>query len=110
MAMKVTSYYHRTDPDEAGYSLGNFFEIWTACFDAAGVRSVIEVGAERGRLTQELLKWAEPSGARVTAIEPAPISDLLELVEEKPDLEVVEETSLVALEHLPIADAIVLDG
>ena len=110
MAMKVTSYYHRTNPDEAGYSLGNFFEVWGACFDTAGVRSVIEVGAERGRLTQELLKWAAPSGARVTAIEPAPVSDLLELVEENPDLEVVEETSLDALEHLPIADAIVLDG
>jgi hypothetical protein len=110
MPMKVTSYYHRTNPDEAGYSLGNFFEIWAACFDAAGVSSVIEVGAERGRLTQELLRWAAPSGARVTAIEPAPISDLLELVEEHPDLEIVQETSLDALEHLPIADAVVLDG
>jgi hypothetical protein len=110
MAMKVTSYYHRTNPDDAGYSLGNFFEIWSACFDAAGVRSVIEVGAERGRLTQELLRWASPNGARVTAIEPAPVSDLLELVEEHPELEVVEETSLEALEHLPVADAIVLDG
>jgi hypothetical protein len=110
MPMKVTSYYHRTNPDEAGYSLGNFFEIWSACFDAAGASTVIEVGAERGRLTQELLKWAGPGGARVTAIEPAPISDLLELVEERPELEVVEETSLEALEHLPIADAIVLDG
>ncbi|HEY1237433.1 MAG TPA: class I SAM-dependent methyltransferase [Solirubrobacterales bacterium] len=110
MPMKVTSYYHRTNPDEAGYSLGNFFEIWAACFDAAGVRSVIEVGAERGRLTQELLKWAAPSGAKVTAIEPAPVSDLIELIEEHPGLEVVEETSLEALEHVPIADAIVLDG
>ena len=110
MAMKVTSYYHRTNPDEAGYSLGNFIEIWAACFDAAGVSSVIEVGAERGRLTQELLRWAAPSRARVTAIEPAPISDLLELLEEYPDLELVEETSLDALEHLPIADAVVLDG
>ena len=110
MAMKVTSYYHRTNPDEAGYSLGNFYEIWSACFDTAGVRSVIEVGAERGRLTQELLKWASPNGARVTAIEPEPMSDLLELVEEYPDLEIVEETSLAALEHIPIADAVVLDG
>jgi hypothetical protein len=110
MAMKVTSYYHRTNPDEAGYSLGNFIEVWGPCFDAAGVRSVTEVGAERGRLTQELLKWAAPSGAKVTAIEPAPISDLLELVDEYPDLDLVEETSLEALEHIPIADAIVLDG
>ena len=61
---------------------------------------MIEVGAERGRLTQELLRWAAPSGARVTAIEPEPISDLLELVDEYPDLEIVEETSLEALEHL----------
>jgi Methyltransferase domain len=110
MPMQVTSYYHRTNPDEAGYSLGNFYELWSACFEAAGVRSVIEVGAERGRLTQELLRWAAPRGARVTAIEPEPISDLLELVEEYPDLELVEETSLDALTHLPIADAIVLDG
>ena len=110
MPMQVTSYYHRTNPDEAGYSLGNFVEIWGPCFDAAGVSSVIEVGAERGRLTQELLKWAAPTGAKVTAIEPEPISDLLELVDEYPALEVVEETSLEALTHLPIADVIVLDG
>jgi hypothetical protein len=110
MPMKVTSYYHRTNPDEAGYSLGNFIEVWGACFDAAGVGSVLEVGAERGRLTQELLRWAAPSGARVTAIEPEPISDLIELLDEYPDLEIVEETSLEALEHLPIPDAVVLDG
>ena len=110
MPMQVTSYYHRTNPDEAGYSLGNFYEIWAACFDAAGARSVIEVGAERGRLTQELLRWAAPSGAHVTAIEPEPISDLLELLDDYPDLEIVQETSLDALAHLPIADVVVLDG
>jgi hypothetical protein len=110
MAMKVTSYYHRTNPDEAGYSLGNFAEIWGSCFEVAGVRSVVEVGAERGRLTQELLSWAAPTGAKVTAIEPEPISDLLELVEEYPDLEVIEETSLEALSRIPIPDAVVLDG
>jgi Methyltransferase domain len=110
MAMKVTSYYHRTNPDEAGYSLGNFVEVWGACFDAAEVGSVIEVGAERGRLTQELLRWAAASGAKVTAVEPEPISDLIELLDEYPRLEVVVETSLEALRHLPIADAIVLDG
>ena len=110
MPMQVTSYYHRTNPDEAGYSLGNFAEIWGACFGAAEVKSVIEVGAERGRLTQELLKWAAPSGASVTAIEPEQMDDLKELVDEYPDLEIVEETSLDALGHLPIADAVVLDG
>lgn len=110
MAMKVTSYYHRTNPDEAGYSLGNFVEIWGACFEAADVRSIVEVGAERGRLTQELLRWAATGEAKVTAIEPDPISDLLELVEEYPDLEVVEETSLEALAGIQIPDAVVLDG
>jgi hypothetical protein len=109
--MKVTSFYHRTNPDEAGYTLGNFREIWQACFDAIGARSVMEVGAERGRLTQELLDWARSNGARVTAIEPKPISDLMELCDEYPEeLEVVEELSLDALEHLPIPDVVVLDG
>jgi hypothetical protein len=110
MPMQVTSYYHRTNPDEAGYSLANFAEIWGPCFDAAGVGSVVEVGAERGRLTQSLLEWAAPSGARVTAIEPKPVGDLLELVEEHPELELVEEISLDALKHLPLPDAVVLDG
>jgi hypothetical protein len=110
MPMQVTSYYHRTNPDEAGYSLGNFVEIWGPCFDAAGARSVIEVGAERGRLTQELLKWAAPSGAHVTAIDPEPHDDLVELLDEYPDLEVVNEVSLEALTHLPVPDVVVLDG
>jgi Methyltransferase domain len=109
--MQVTSYYHRTNPDESGYTLGNFREIWSACFEAIGARSVVEVGAERGRLTQELLDWAQSNGARVTAIEPEPLEDLLELLEEYPEeLEVVEELSLDALQHLPIPDVVVLDG
>jgi hypothetical protein len=108
--MEVTSYYHRTNPDESGYTLGNFREIWSACFEAIGARSVVEVGAERGRLTQELLDWAHSSGARVTAIEPEPLSDLLELLEEYDELEIVEELSLDALEHLPVPDVVILDG
>jgi hypothetical protein len=110
MPMKVTSYYHRTNPDEAGYSLGNFAEIWGSCFNAAAVGSVIEAGAERGRLTEELLKWAAPSGAQVTAIDPMPHDDLVELLDEYPDLQVVGETSIEALGHLQISDAVVLDG
>ena len=110
MPMQVTSYYHRTNPDEAGYSLGNFVEIWSACFDAAGVKSVVEVGAERGRLTQQLLAWAGPDGPSVTAIEPERVSDLTELTAEHPHLELVEEVSLDALRHIPVPDAIVLDG
>jgi len=108
--MQVTSYYHRTNPDDAGYSLGNFREIWGACFDAIGARSIVEVGAERGRLTQELLGWAQPSGAKVVAVEPKPISDLIELLDEFDGLEIVEELSHDALKHIDIPDVIVLDG
>ncbi len=64
MPMKVTSYYHRTNPDEAGYSLGNFAEIWGACFDAAAVGSVIEAGAERGRLTEAAARSGRRRAAR----------------------------------------------
>jgi hypothetical protein len=110
MPMQVSSYYHRTNPDEAGYSLANFAEIWGPCFDAAGVRSVVEIGAERGRLTQALLEWAASSGARIIGVEPKPIGDLIELGEEHPELEVVEEISLEALRHMPLPDAVVLDG
>jgi Methyltransferase domain len=108
--MRVTTFYYTTDPDQAGYSLANFAELWRPCFDAIGARSVVEVGAERGRLTAALLDWAAGSGARVTAIEPAPLEELLEMSEAHPELELVRETSLEAFTHIPVPDVVMLDG
>ena len=98
-----------TDPDENAASIVNLAEVLYACLDAAGARTVIEVGAFHGKSTRELLDWASADGARVIAIDPAPEPALRELAAERAELELVERTSLEALGELD-AEAIILDG
>jgi hypothetical protein len=99
-----------SDADSFAYSLSNFAEIIFPCLDAVDARSVIEVGAFRGSTTRELLDWARKRDCKVTAVEPTPPAELLELQARHPELELVQETSLKALPHLDLADVIILDG
>jgi hypothetical protein len=92
--------------EEGGFSLVNVAEVIFSLLDAANARSVAEVGAFRGELTRRLLEH----GGRVTAIDPEPAADLLDLADQHPDLELVEETSHTALRHISIPEAVVLDG
>jgi hypothetical protein len=86
-------------------------ELMLPCLDAAGVRSIVEVGAFAGDLTEVLVEWAETSGARVAAVDPSPQPGLAKLAEERPGLELIRETSLAALPVLPeLPDAVVIDG
>ena len=60
------------DPDRWGTSLAQVAEIMLPCLEAAGARSVVEVGAFAGDLTRVLVDWADTYGARVGAIDPSP--------------------------------------
>src|SRR3954447_15572440 len=80
------------------------------CLDAAGARSVVEVGAFAGDLTRVLVAWAAQAGATVGAVDPSPQEGLLALEREHPELELVRETSLEALPRIPLPDAVVIDG
>jgi hypothetical protein len=81
------------------------------CLDAAGARSVVEVGAENGLFTRELLAWGKRAGAdRIVAIDPDPRPLLAELAEAEPTLELIRETSHAALAVLEPTDAVILDG
>jgi hypothetical protein len=99
-----------SDPGQWGASLINDGEMITSCLDIARPRSVVEIGAYAGDLTRFLLGWAEPSGARVWAVDPSPQDELVALAEERPEVELVRETSHQALGHLPRTDAYVVDG
>jgi methyltransferase family protein len=99
-----------TDPAGWGYSLANLGEILFACLDAIPARTVAEVGAYRGELTRELLDWAAGSGARVTAIDPDPPDELLDLERRRPELELLRETSHEALRRISLPDALIIDG
>jgi hypothetical protein len=100
---------YRHDPKLTGTSLVNNAEVLLGCLDAAGARSVVEVGALTGDLTELLLEWAKGSGARVSAIDPFP-AETLAALGERDDLELIRETSLEALPRIELPDAVVLDG
>jgi hypothetical protein len=98
------------DPGRWAHSLVNLAEIMLPCLDAAGARSVLEIGAYAGDLTAVLVEWAAESGARVSAIDPSPQDRLVRLADERPELELVRETSLDALPRTPPADTVIVDG
>jgi hypothetical protein len=95
---------------DVGYSLINVRELLFGCLEAAAPASVIEVGAFRGELTAELLRWASTSGARVVAIDPTPEPELAALDEGHLELELIRETSHGALREAPPTDAVIIDG
>ena len=99
-----------TDPDENAASLSNLAEILFSCLAAIDAGRVIEIGAFHGKSTGDLVGWATRRGARITAVDPSPQAELLELAAVHPELELIEATSHVALRQLPRADAVLLDG
>ena len=101
---------YANDPGRWGASLITLAEIVVPLLDAAGAKSVVEVGAYAGDLTGLLVEWAGGSGARVWAIDPSPRKPLVELAEQHPDLELVRQTSHAALAEIPLPDAAIIDG
>lgn len=98
------------NPAQVGYSLANVTELLVPCLDAAGAKSVLEVGAFRGELTRELLAWGRANAAEVAAIDPVPPPELLELADEHSELVLLRQTSHEVLAERDLPDAIVLDG
>lgn len=98
------------DPGAWSASLVNLAEIMLPCLEAAEARSVLEVGAYAGDLTELLLRWAAESGARIWAVDPSPQKELVQLDEARAELELVRATSLEALQQIPLPDAAIIDG
>jgi SAM-dependent methyltransferase len=101
---------YSNDPGRWAHSLIHHAEILLPCLETAKARSVLEVGAYAGDLTRVLVDWAAGTGAHVAAVDPSPQPELVALNRERDELELVRETSLEALTHLPLADAVVIDG
>lgn len=99
------------DPGRWGASLKHAKELLFPVLDAAEPKSILEIGAYAGDLTRVLLEWADPHGAKVAAVDPTPPDELRELVDERPDLEVIGKTSHEALSDLiEVPDAVLVDG
>jgi hypothetical protein len=98
------------DPGAWSASLVNNAEFVIAILDASQARSVGEVGAYAGDLTGLLLDWAGERGARVVAIDPSPQPELEQLEAERPELDLVRQTSIEAFQTMEMPDAMILDG
>jgi hypothetical protein len=99
-----------SDADSFAYSLSNFAEILFPCLEAVEPDSMVEVGAFRGVTTRDLLDWGAQHHCRITAVEPVPPQELLELKSEKPELNLVQQTSLEALPNIELGEVVILDG
>jgi hypothetical protein len=95
-------------PIDWDFTLVPFAPLITRMLDAVAPEVVIEVGADKGDFTRELLHWASGRDAEVIAVDPDPAPELLQL--EAGELRLVSEPSPEALAELPIPGAIVLDG
>jgi hypothetical protein len=96
--------------DSFDCTLANLRELVFGCLEAAEARSVCEIGAEHGLFTSELLAWAKPRAARVSAIDPAPRRRLRELAQDHPELALVIATSERALGAIEPPEAVIVDG
>jgi hypothetical protein len=98
------------DPGAWSASLVNNAEFVIGALDASQARSVGEVGAYAGDLTRLLLDWAGETGARIVAIDPAPQPELEQLEAERPELDLLRQTSIDAFATMEIPEAMILDG
>lgn len=101
---------YANDPTHWATSMAHHADLMIPCLDAVGAKSILEVGAFAGDLTRLLVEWAAQAGARVSAIDPSPQEGLERLDRERPELELIRQTSLDALPNVELADAIVIDG
>jgi hypothetical protein len=95
------------------YSLSNFREIVLETLDRAGARRIVEIGAECGTFTQDLLEHAQRTGGQLVTIDPAPLPPAIEFFErhrDNPHFAFLQQTSLEALATLTGIDAYVIDG
>jgi hypothetical protein len=97
-------------PIDWDFTLVPFAPLIGRMLDAVGPSVVIEVGADRGDFTGELLAWAGGRDSEVIAVDPEPAPELLELARARPELRLIPEASPEALSDLPQPEAIVLDG
>ena len=92
------------------HSLEEFEELIGQCLEAAGARSLVEIGSETGAFTRRLLGFVRDRGGRLTTVEPLPTAELVELARSDDAFELIEGRSPAALADVGAPDAWILDG
>ncbi len=107
----MSSENREPNPIQWGYSLENVAEIMQPCLEAGGTSTLLEIGSFAGELTECLLEWGTPRGVEISTVEPLPPPELRQVVERHPELTLIEDTGVGALERLErLPDTIIIDG
>lgn len=92
------------------HSMAEFGDIITGAMDLAGVRDVVEIGAEYGGMTTTLADRCRDWDGGLTSIDPAPKPQFETWLATRPDVRHVRALSLDAIGHVDAPDAWVIDG
>lgn len=80
-------------------------------FQAAGARTVLEIGAEYGTSTNVLLKYVKGQGGHLHCIDPFPAFEARQFAEQNRDsLTFYEDLSLNVIRRIPRVDVAMVDG
>jgi hypothetical protein len=92
------------------HSMSEFSDIILECLHLAGARTIAEVGAEFGGMSQQLAGYAEALDGSLTSIDPCPKPEFVEWAAHCPRVRHIAAPSLEAMPGLADIDAWVIDG
>jgi len=82
-----------------------------SALDGIELRHIVEIGADNGKNTKNLLEYCRQKGSRLTTIDCEPSSEVLAFTNTHKDIFTLsDKTSLEALPELPEYEAILIDG
>lgn len=92
------------------HSMSEFADLILESMHAAGVRDVVEVGAEFGGMSHQLAAYATLMGGTLTSIDPAPKPEFVQWAAGEAQVRHIAQPSLAAMPTLAAPDAWVIDG
>lgn len=92
------------------HSMSEFSDVILGVLHAAGARTLAEVGAEFGGMSQQLAAYAQVKGGSLTSIDPCPKPEFLAWAAANPTVRHIPAPSLEAMPVVTDVDAWVIDG
>ena len=92
------------------HSMAEFGDLIVDGLTIAGVRDIVEIGAEFGGMTTRLADFAAGAGGTLTSIDPSPKPEFLAWLTTRPEVTHIARPSLAALPDIAAADAWIVDG
>src|SRR4051812_30978342 len=92
------------------HSMSEFSDLILGVLHAAGARTLAEVGAEFGGMSQQLAAYAQVTGGSLTSMDPCPKQEFLAWAAHCPSVRHIAAPSLEAMPDLTDIDAWVIDG